>query len=190
MRMVIRHMSESDAEGVAQVRTQGWRHAYPGMVPRAVLDGLSAARTAAGLRRALPDEPPGRAHLVADGEGVGVIGWTCYGPYRPVERLDDGEPDEDGAGGWGELYAIYVLPGFMGVGVGRALLRAALDALAEAGHEGVRLWVLRDNAPARRFYARAGFTEDGAENVLDMAGEPVTEVRYARESRPPDGRDG
>jgi GNAT superfamily N-acetyltransferase len=188
MRMAIREMSESDIEGVARVRIQGWRYAYPGMVPREVLDGLSAARFAAGLRRALPDEPPGRVHLVADGEGVGVVGWSHFGPYRPVEELGEGKPDEgdgDGATSWGELYAIYVLPEFIGVGIGRALMRATLDGLADGGHEGARLWVLRGNAPSRRFYERAGFAHDGAENVLDMEGEPVTEVRYARWLRPP-----
>jgi RimJ/RimL family protein N-acetyltransferase len=57
---------------------------------------------------------------------------------------------------------------------------ASLDGLTARGHQRVRLWVLRDNAPSRRFYERAGFRADGAANVLDMGGVPVTEVRYAR----------
>jgi hypothetical protein len=42
------------------------------------------------------------------------------------------------------------------------------------------LWVLESNARARRFYARAGFTADGSAKQEDIAGSPVTEVRYRR----------
>jgi GNAT superfamily N-acetyltransferase len=175
MRLVIREMTVSDADAVAQARIQGWRYAYPGMVPRQVLDGLDAGRFAAGLREAFPRRRPEYVHLVAEEAGKGVIGWASFGPYRPIDGLDGPGPE-----GWGELYAIYLLPAFIGLGVGRALMGASLEGLAVGGHEMVRLWVLRDNAPSRRFYERAGFKADGAENVLDMAGVPVTEVRYAR----------
>jgi hypothetical protein len=36
------------------------------------------------------------------------------------------------------------------------------------------------NARARRFYARAGWTADGSAKLEDIAGVPVTEVRYRR----------
>jgi GNAT superfamily N-acetyltransferase len=178
MRLAIRELTASDAEAVAQARVQGWRHAYAGLVPQQVLDGMDAEAFAAGLRGALLDMPPQHVHLVADLEGEGVVGWTCFGPYRPVEEIGD-EAREPGAP-WGELYAIYVLPALIGRGLGRALMGAALDGLAAQGHGRARLWVLRGNAPSRRFYERAGFAPDGAANVLEMAGEPVTEVRYAR----------
>jgi hypothetical protein len=43
------------------------------------------------------------------------------------------------------------------------------------------LWVLRDNARARRFYERSGFRADGVEEPYEVAGVAVPEVRYARE---------
>jgi hypothetical protein len=42
------------------------------------------------------------------------------------------------------------------------------------------LWTLTDNARARRFYDTAGFTPDGATNVLAALGR-VEELRYARD---------
>ncbi|MGP3967465.1 GNAT family N-acetyltransferase [Streptomyces sp. 6N223] len=182
MSCAIREMTVSDTDAVAQARVQGWRHAYAGIVPQQVIDGLDTGRVSAGLRDSLPGKPVDRIHLVAEDAGEGVIGWAHFGPYRPIDGLDEpgGAADGGEEPGWGELYAIYVLPAFIGLGVGRALMAATLDGLAARGEERARLWVLRDNAPARRFYERAGFRPDGAENVLDMDGVPVTEVRYAR----------
>jgi RimJ/RimL family protein N-acetyltransferase len=54
-----------------------------------------------------------------------------------------------------------------------------LDAASAAGYLSVRLWVLRDNSRARRFYERAGFAPDGASHTLDGLG-GVTEIRYRR----------
>jgi ribosomal protein S18 acetylase RimI-like enzyme len=183
MRRAIREMTAADTDAVAQARIQGWRHAYAGLVPQSVLDGLDPGRFSARLRDSLPGKPPDHIHLVAEGAGEGVVGWACFGPYRPIDGLDD-----PGAGGdgWGELYALYLLPAFIGRGVGRALMATALDGLAARGQKRARLWVLRDNAAARRFYERAGFRPDGAENTLDMDGVPVIEVRYARELAVPD----
>lgn len=69
-----------------------------------------------------------------------------------------------------ELHALYVLPASWGRGVGRRLL-----AVAGPVRE---LWVLRDNARARRFYERHGWRPDGAEATPAGA----VELRYRRAS--------
>jgi GNAT superfamily N-acetyltransferase len=72
-----------------------------------------------------------------------------------------------------QLHALYVLSAYWGQGVGRRLLAAAGPVQ--------ELWVLRDNARARRFYERHGWRPDGA------AAAPFgpVELRYRRV--PPDG---
>lgn len=59
---------------------------------------------------------------------------------------------------------LYVLPGFVGRGVGSLLLRHGLASLVRP----VRLYVFQENAGARRFYERHGFraiaTSDGSSN--------------------------
>ena len=43
-----------------------------------------------------------------------------------------------------------------------------------------KLWVLADNARARRFYERHGWTADGASQALTIPGAPI-EVRYEQD---------
>jgi RimJ/RimL family protein N-acetyltransferase len=47
----------------------------------------------------------------------------------------------------------------------------------------MRLWVLADNARARRFYDKGGFAPDGATQEEEYDGTLLTEVRYARDTR-------
>ena len=48
------------------------------------------------------------------------------------------------------------------MGVGRPMMSSAVTELARAGYAAAILWVLDANDRARRFYALAGWTEDGA----------------------------
>jgi GNAT superfamily N-acetyltransferase len=62
-------------------------------------------------------------------------------------------------------------------------MERVLARSARAGYASIALWVLRDNRRARRFYERAGFTPDGATNVLTRLGS-VIELRYRRSLEP------
>ena len=57
---------------------------------------------------------------------------------------------------------------------------SVLAALEAERCRRVVLWVLADNARARRFYDRAGFAPDGGTNILTGLG-GVLEVRYSRD---------
>ncbi|GGN87369.1 N-acetyltransferase [Streptomyces albiflavescens] len=167
--LLVREMTLGDCDRVAEIRIRGWQIAYKGLVPQPYLDALSVERDAA-RRRAYFEQGGGEVvNLVAERHGE-VVGWACHGPYR------DGEVRTDDI----ELYAIYVHPDRVGEGVGRALLRESVDRCAAAGHARMLLWVLKENAPARRFYERAGFAPDGAEEPFDVDGVAVPEVRYVR----------
>ncbi|MEU5125164.1 GNAT family N-acetyltransferase [Streptomyces mobaraensis] len=166
----IRKMTDDDVDAVAEIRVGGWRTAYRGLVPDRYLDAMDPLADAAAhrARRSSPAYP--MAELVAESPLDGVIGWACLGPSR----------DEDLPAPAGELYALYVRPALVGTGVGRALCAGVLERARERGDARLGLWVLRENARARRFYARAGFTADGADRVDPVDGEPVVEVRYVR----------
>lgn len=62
-----------------------------------------------------------------------------------------------------DIHALYVQPEQQGRGIGRHLLRAAMDETAE-----LRLWTFQANDGAQRFYLREGFVEirrtEGTEN--------------------------
>ena len=54
------------------------------------------------------------------------------------------------------------------------------SALGDDCYRPVVLWVLADNARARRFYERAGFAADGSSKILTGLG-GVLEIRYTRD---------
>ncbi len=164
-------MTADDCEGVAAIRIRGWQHAYRGLVPQSYLDGLDIAADAERHRARLSAGDGVTVDLVAETRGGELAGWVAFGPYR------DGEVRTPDA----ELYALYLPPERIGRGVGRTLLTEASRRCAGAGHRRMYLWVLRDNTRTRRFYERAGFAPDGAEEPFEVAGRAVPEVRYARD---------
>lgn len=87
----------------------------------------------------------------------------------------------------GELLALYVAPALTGTGVGRALMAAATARARAHGFHTLYLWVVRGNTRAERFYERAGFAPDGAEEAYDVGGSSVPELRYRRALAPTAG---
>lgn len=138
----VRRAVVDDADAIERVRTDSWRDAYRGLMPDPLLDGLGYD---ASRRRAQMSALPAHQFvLVAEDDGV-VIGFCIGGRSRTPEDAYSGE-----------VYAIYVLPERHGRGAGRAMLEAAAKELLERGHPSMIIWVLRDNAPSRRFYERMG----------------------------------
>jgi GNAT superfamily N-acetyltransferase len=154
------------------VHVEGWRAAYRGQVPDAYLDALEVSDRGRRWRDRLAIVSADRrsAVLVADDDGR-VVGFASAGPSE--------EPEASGASAnVGEIYAIYVKPERIGTGVGRALLQHAVDVLKRLGFaEGV-LWVLPQNARARRFYEAAGWRADGGETVQRIDGLELPSIRY------------
>lgn len=165
----IREMTLADCERVAEIRIRGWQSAYAGLMPQSYLDGLDLADEVSRRRAHFEQAGDGVLNLVAEWSGK-VVGWSCHGPYR------DGELSTRDA----ELYAIYVHPDRLAQGVGQALLQESTTRCATADHTRMLLWVLKENARARRFYERVGFTPDGMEEPWEVEGVAIPEVRYVR----------
>jgi RimJ/RimL family protein N-acetyltransferase len=160
--LTVRAATVDDAAAVNAVRFAAWRAAYHRYLPAAAFDDIDQDavndRWRAGLVRGQ------REAIVAERDGS-IVGFCSYGRCR-----DDDRPDA------GEIYALYARPEQWSTGVGRALMAAALPELAGRP---VVLWVLRDNARARRFYEIAGFVADGSARITTMIGGiPLPEVRY------------
>jgi GNAT superfamily N-acetyltransferase len=147
---MIRPAVVADAAAITHAHVGGWLAAYRGIMPDDVLDNLDFEARRARWHDNLAN---GARVLIDECDGV-VRGFSGFGPCR----------DEDKAGA-GEVYALYVDQQWWGQGVGEALLSAALDALRAEGYTEFVLWVLRDNARARRFYEKQGWRFDGTEQV-------------------------
>lgn len=176
--LTIRREEPADAEAIARVHVRSWQAGYAGIMPEEVLGRLNPAAWAQ-RRRDLGTADPAHPFttLLAEVDGA-VVGFTTFGPYRNNQDRSDLDP------AYGEILAMYVDPSSWGGGTGRALLAAARAGLAERGWTEYRLWVLHDNARARRFYERAGHSADGVESVYRLplhAGRdplPLRELRY------------
>lgn len=155
-----------DVVDVARVQVETWRAAYAGLVPAESLARLDVAERVRGW---LALQERGVRLLVAEADGV-VVGYASSGASR----------DEDAVAGVGELYALYVLPGWWRHGVGRRLHDAALQELADERSTVATLWVLAGNERGRGFYAALGWRPDGAERQEQVPGGVLEEVRLTR----------
>jgi ribosomal protein S18 acetylase RimI-like enzyme len=162
---VVRAATADDAPGIAEAHVASWRTAYRGLLPTALLDGLSVERRTAGWAQSIGE---GTLDIrVASSVGGTIAGFVATGDSRDVE------PGES----VGELYAIYLRPEFWKRGLGRALIEAGTAAL-EARFDEATLWVLDSNARARAFYEDHGWRPDGAVKHATIQGTEVDEVRY------------
>jgi ribosomal protein S18 acetylase RimI-like enzyme len=125
------------------------------------------------FRRMLRDG--GGVDLVAVTDAGTVVGWT------DVQRIPWEGMRHVGALGMG------VLAPYRGRGLGRALLREALDAAARAGITRVELDVYASNARAMSLYQAEGFVEEGRKRgarILDGRTEDLVVMARLRAAAP------
>lgn len=169
--MFVREAKPEDADAFGRVHVEAWRAGYRGMMPDDFLASLDPAVRGARWRERLAKQPDGRAIFVITGDIGAPYGFAGVGPAR------------DEPGPRGELYMINLLPAAWGTGAATMLLARATEALRNFGHREAILWVLRQNARARRFYEREGWKQTGdrrdtiSENGFTFE---VDELRYGR----------
>lgn len=158
--------SEEEAKGKAYVHCTAWKEAYRGLLSSDYLDGRTLEFSEG---RALDAFRAGISTLLAK-DADEVIGFADYGPC-----WDEDLPHA------GEVYAIYLLSGYYGKGIGSRLMNTALQAMPE--HDEIVVWVFEGNERAIRFYEGLGFRFDGKSQVLDFGGE-ATGLRMRLRRKP------
>jgi len=168
--LAIRPATSADAPEIAAIHVASWQAAYGTLLDPAWLRSLTAASRLPMWEGILADPAAAANVFVAIRDGV-CAGFCSVGTSAA-------------APGSGVVHTIYVRPGEEGRGIGHALIERAERALVEQGYANAALWVLRDNARARRFYERHGWVTDGTEQQDDLFGQPVTDVRYEKRLAP------
>jgi len=165
----LRRATPEDAPSLSAIEVAAWRAAYHGLMPDAFLEGLSEAEKAEEWCRNLAKHCPfGRKRvLVAEAE-AGPIGFVRVGA------------SSEEAAGTGLVYLLDVLPGYWGLGVGKALMGAAMAELRELGMREAALWVLRENRRARGFYEGLGWRPDGRTMAQTYGGADLEAWQYRR----------
>ncbi|WP_157958463.1 GNAT family N-acetyltransferase [Salinicola lusitanus] len=204
--VVVRRATPADAEAIATIHVDAWRHNYRGWIAETTLAGLDVAARAAAWRSQLeagavvyvgtgsntqadtqagidlgPD-PDTHLDMHLDAQAGpradALLGWVSVGPFRQSESA---RPEvRTLTPGWVELYGFYVAPRAQGQGVGHALWQAALRWCLAQGYREVGLWVIADNAPAIRFYQRCGLRDLELDQNFEIAGQPLVEKLMAR----------
>jgi ribosomal protein S18 acetylase RimI-like enzyme len=126
----------ADAKSLADVFERSWRHAYIGILPRAHLDSLILRRGRRWWSSAIRN---GDRILVLEVGGE-LCGYASCGPARRQGRYE------------GEIYEIYIVPEYQGLGFGELLFEACRHELDQRRLNGLIVWALADNVMAADFY--------------------------------------
>ena len=137
----VRRAEARDAAAITSVHDRSWRYAYDGIIPARELSRMIARRGARWWDRAIRR---GASILVVEAGGK-VAGYATFGPNRARDLAQKGE-----------VYELYLLPEYQGVGLGSRLFLAARRELMRAGYPTAVVWALADNDGACRFYRNAG----------------------------------
>jgi len=166
----LRPALESDAEAICRIRVSAWQAAYKKFMPGSFLDTLDPLTNIDSWREKLAQAIDGGIVSVADVDGSTVAFSVVGAPRYPVsERCT-------------ELWALNVHPDFWRQGIGRALVRRAIDTASLIGSQRLELWCIRGNLPARAAYENCGFAFTGRERSSStLTGQPLHEVLYAKE---------
>lgn len=158
----IRRAEQGDADAIANVHQSAWLGAYSGIIPHKALGEMIARRGggwwAKAIRRAA-------SVLVVEIDG-NVVGYATVGRNRANELPQQGE-----------IYELYLLPEYQGIGLGRRLFDAARRMLNNHGFQGLVVWALDDNEGAKSFYRNRG-GRDIAEGVEVFDQRALRKVAY------------
>lgn len=163
--MIIRKATPADARGIARVHVDSWRATYRNIVADSYLDGLTYEAREQLWNENLKDN---NNYVAEDDNGV-IVGFANGGKERTGEYADLE----------GELYAIYILPEFLGRGIGRRLVECVAEDLMKQGMNSMLVWVLKDNG-SRKFYEKMGGLAVDSKTIK-VAGEELVEVAYGWE---------
>lgn len=163
-RFGVRPAALADATEIARVQTASWQSSYRGILPDSILDTMDPVRRIGSRREILQDSAA--LNLVAyDTTHGDLVGFANAGPSRRQGQLV------------GELYEIYILDRAKRYGLGRELFDVVSDWCRSRHMATMVVWVLENNAHARRFYEAMGGQVSGQTHST-VRGYRVVEVSY------------
>jgi ribosomal protein S18 acetylase RimI-like enzyme len=166
----IRAASLDDIERIAEIHVASWASAYTGLIPDEAIAALTVPVRIENWREVFADPswPDDRLWVLVD-EGD-IQGFLYAGPSED-EDVDRSRTVN--------VICLYLDPDARGRGYGRALMVEALADFAARGFHLATLYVLIENGPARRFYARLGWIEEPeVEKECFGEGIPAPQLRY------------
>lgn len=162
--MEIRLATLKDVEKISRIYALSWKEGYKGIISEKYLEDLKEDYWVPFFTQGIQEESISVKLLL---DGARPIGCIAYGVAR-----------ESAYEGWGEIYAVYLLPNYYDRGLGGLLIREAIQEFRKAHNKGVYLWVLEENKRARRFYEKHHFYYNEEECKLKISNQEVVDKRY------------
>ena len=134
----LRKATGADAIAITIVNVYTWQTAYAGLIPEDVLK--SRINNLPISAEKLKNDISNRNIIVATVDDT-IIGYCAYGVSR-----------NENFSNCGEVYALYLLQGYQGNGIGKALFNRAMSELVTQGHAQVIVNCLQNNKRAMDFY--------------------------------------
>lgn len=148
----VRRAEPRDARAIADVHRRSWENAYAGLIPHRPLTHMLERRGEKWWKGATT----GPATLLVIDVAGEIAGYATVGLNR-ARAL----PHE------GEIYELYLLPEYQGIGLGTGLFREARNLLSSLGCKGMIAWCLEDCQQAVDFFRSHGGV-DGVEGMEDF----------------------
>ena len=164
----VRPATLRDAKSIAELHNSTAREAFLSLVNDATLALPAQEKRQAYWREAIEYSEP-QVQVVQDDEKI--VGFVGFDRSR-----DAGTPPT-----MGEIWAIYVAPGFWGKGAGLALWDAAREGLQEEGCTQVTVWIPIASERALRFHELAGFKRElNTAKTVPLGSARIEEIRLKR----------
>jgi GNAT superfamily N-acetyltransferase len=138
--MRIRMAILEDSEAIARVHVSSWKTTYKDIISEEFLSKLSVVGRRKNWEWTFKNPNKDEVIFVAVNDNDEVIGFSNGGEIRSKEYEYQGE-----------LYAIYLLDSYQGIGIGKALFEAVANSLKGKQYKSFMVWVLEKN-PTLQFY--------------------------------------
>jgi ribosomal protein S18 acetylase RimI-like enzyme len=153
-----RELEEGDIAQLQRVALRVWGFTYRGIyTPESIRRQVSTYYAPEVLEAMISGARHGRFCFRIALDGAKLIGYVNGGRASGTWRLLKFLPKEAGSvSGW-ELFRIYLLPEYIGKGIGKELLRQWEEFLREKKAKKYSVHIEPKNKLGRRFYLRNGF---------------------------------
>ncbi|MCM2533261.1 GNAT family N-acetyltransferase [Neobacillus pocheonensis] len=160
--MNIRKAVLLDVDSIAKVHVDCWKTTYANIIPDVYIRNLTYEKRAKLWERIIPN---GNV-FVAEDDNSQIIGFADGGR----ERTGDYKEYR------GEMYSIYILKSYQGLGIGKRLIQAVVNELLKQDLNSMIVWVLKDNISCDFYEKMGGKVVD--RKTVDFSGGELIELAY------------
>ncbi|WP_054025575.1 GNAT family N-acetyltransferase [Bacillus sp. FJAT-28004] len=161
--MRIRQATIDDVPGISHVHVASWKTTYKGIISDEYLSKLSVESRINNWNWVFNRSNPDEVIYVMESDDGAIVGFANGGKCRSEQYHYDSE-----------LYSIYLLEEYQGLGYGKALFSAVVNHLKRHHYQSLMVWVLEKNC-ATAFYYRLG-AEAFTKKDIQIGNDTVTEL--------------